>query len=169
MDTPAPQTVPQQIVQCQCRHCRRSGWGVIGGFFRFLGTLILVAVVFIAGLIIGGFGPAGVFPFGHNVLWHADGADALPAMKAGGGTFGLKIRLNGDDRHFGVVTAISGQKITIADNGGGTQTVSVSAQTAVFDGEREIPVWNLRVGNSIRIMGSVKEAMITAKLIEVIR
>jgi len=170
MDTPTPQpTVAPQVVQCQCRNCRRSGLGIIGGFFRFIGLLLLIAVVFIAGLAIGSFGPAGVFPFGHGMFWE-DADDGTPRSNVMIGTNGgFRLKFGGDERNFGVVTAISGQKITIADNGGGTQTVSVTAETAVFDGEREIPVWNIRVGNSVRVMGPTKDAVINAKVIEVVR
>jgi hypothetical protein len=70
---------------------------------------------------------------------------------------------------FGVVTAVKDQTITIADNGGGTQSVLVSSDTHVLDGEREIPVWSLRVGNSLRVHGPSDDAVIRARLIEVIR
>jgi hypothetical protein len=169
MDTQQPQQSAQQpqVIQCQCHHGRRHGWGIIGSFFRFIGLIVLLALVFAAGLAIGGFGSAGM-PFNHAFNIEKSGI-AGPGMMLSGKTQGFRMQFDSEDRHFGVVTAISGQKITIADNGGGTQTVAVTADTIVLDGDKEVAVWTLRVGNAVRVIGGTKESVIIARLIEVIR
>ena len=169
MDTQSPQPVPPQVLYCQCPSCRKRSWGFFRAVFRFFGLLILVVVVFVVGLLIGGFGPAGVAPFGQNVFWEA-GDDVRPGMmmlRDGETTF--RFNSGAGESVFGVVTAVKDQTITIADNGGGTQSVLVSSDTHVLDGEREIPVWSLRVGNSLRVHGPSDDAVIRARLIEVIR
>lgn len=168
MDTTPTQAPVPQIVQCQCPH-RRRWWSPIGSFFRFLGLIVLLAVVFVVGVLVGGSGPVAL-PF--EQATGASGTEGIVPhgnvmFRAGVGTF--KIGLGGDDRQFGVITAISGQKVTIADNGGGTQSVIITADTSVYDGETEIAMWKLRVGNPIRVFGDDEDGVITAKLIEIIR
>lgn len=169
MDTQPQQPVPPQVLYCQCPSCRRRGWGFFRAIFRFLGLLILVVVVFVLGLLLGGFGPAGVAPFGQNVFW--DDADSVRPgmMMLKSGEKAIRFNIGGDESVFGVVTAVKDQSITIADNGGGTQSVVVSADTHVFDGEREVAVWTLRIGNSLRVFGAEEGSVIEADVIEVVR
>lgn len=131
--------------------------------------IILIAVVFIAGVLIGGSGPVSL-PFAQQ-LGGADVDTLRPhsgmMLRAGSGVFTLG--LGEDDRQFGVITAISGQNVTIADNGGGTQSVLITSDTSVYDGETEIAMWKLRVGNAVRVHGDDDEGVITAKLVEIIR
>lgn len=162
MDTQPP--VPQ-VVQCQCPYCRRRWWSPIRAFFRFLGLLILLLVVFLAGLLIGGrepfadvasLGRVGLAPFGPGVGY---------AGRSGDCWFGR----DDADKYFGVITAVSGQTVTIADNGGGTQAVLITSDTTVMDGEREVPMWKLRTGNAVRVFGDTEGSAVTAELIEVVR
>lgn len=161
MDTPPP--VPQ-IVQCQCPH-RRRWWSPIGTFFRFVGLLILLAVVFVAGVAIGGPGPSGGIAKFIDTDAVVPGENVMFKARLGGCGFGL----SGGDRQFGVITAIAGQKVTIADNGGGTQTVLITSDTTVVDAGKEVPMWKLRVGNPVRVFGDTDEGVIAAELIEVVR
>jgi len=153
--------------QCrQCRHCHRRRWGIIGGFLRFIGLLAVLVLVFAAGLVVGAVGPRFV-PFHAGPGEPGDIAQRVAAFTGDGGAFNLSF--GEDERQFGVITAIAGQSITIADNGGGTQTVLVDSDTVVMDGDREIPVWNLRKGYSVRIHGDKEDTTINAARIEVIR
>lgn len=175
MDTPtAPQPVSTQAPQiiqshCQCPHCRRRGWGLIGGFLKLIGFIVLLACVFAAGAFVGGIG-WGSSIGGTRMMGGFDGAafDAPMMLSNGSVRFGNE-RFGAGERLFGVVRTIVGTKLTIVDNGGGTQTVVVSASTTISNGSIEVPAASLRVGQSLCVWGALKDGVVAASFMQIVQ
>lgn len=131
--------------------CHGHHGGVLSVFARgFLMVLVLVmAISFIASF----FGMRG---------WHMGGY-GIP-----GGMMGRWSVDRDNARVFGVIKKIDGATITILDNGNTERSVVSTASTIITDGDTELSVGDLKVGERIGVTGTSDNKVLTAKLIEVV-
>ena len=71
-------------------------------------------------------------------------------------------------RIFGVIKKIDGAVITVLDNGNTERAIVSTASTIIVDGDTELSVGDLKVGERIGVTGRSDDNILTAKLIEVI-
>lgn len=131
---------------------------------RFIGFVVVLACVF----------AAGVFVASPPSRWDVSGwrvpapdadaifrpADVRPLCSRDGAQTGVM---------YGVIRKVSGNTLTVADNGGGLQVVLSSAKTVIYAMTGEQPLSALRVGQFIRVVGVPGEAGLAARVIDVVR
>lgn len=138
-------------------HCCHGHYrdGIFSFFvYGFLKLLILLIVIsFIASF----FGMRG-----WGMPWHTGGY-GMPG--------GMMDRWSVDkdsSRVFGVIQKIDGATITILDNGNAERAIVSTASTIITDGDTELSIGDLKVGERIGVTGKSDDKALTAKLIEVI-
>mgnify|MGYP001585682432 FL=1 len=147
-----------------CCHGHYRG-GMLSFFARgFLAFLILMVVIsFIASF----FGMRGL-----GMPWHMGGYGFTRSSDSGvlvpGGMMGRWSVDKDSVRIFGVIKKIDGAVITVLDNGNTERAIVSTASTIIVDGDTELSVGDLKVGERIGVTGRSDDNILTAKLIEVI-
>lgn len=131
-------------------HCCHGG-GMVSCFARFFLTLFILMVV--VSFAASFFGVRG---------WHMGGY-GVP-----GGMMGRWSVDKNSTRVFGIIQKIDGATITILDNGNTERAVVSTASTIITDGDVELSIGDLKVGERIGVTGISDDEVLTATLIEVV-
>ncbi len=140
--------------------------GMVSAFARgFLMFLILVIVISFVASFFGmrGWGTPWQMMGGYGYTRSTDSDIFVP-----GGMMGRWSADKDSIRLFGVIKKINGATITMLDNGNAERTVVSTASTIIVDGDVELSIGDLEVGERIGVTGVSDDKVLTAKLIEVV-
>lgn len=152
-----------QATNCHC--CGRKGHWII----KKLILLIVIIIIFSIGMKIGCLKNKMMNGFsGYNFS-----SDNISGKFMGNNmmfSFGKK----GDDKDtkakvvFGVISALSGNRLDITDNGNTNQVVISNSDTSIIMDGQEIALSTLKVGQAINVLGELDtENNLQAKIIQV--
>ncbi|MCX6788913.1 MAG: DUF5666 domain-containing protein [Candidatus Jorgensenbacteria bacterium] len=126
---------------------------------KWLILVVAFAIVFVLGMINGAVRTANYYEL--DTLTNAGTGLRYGMMNGYGaerGGFGMMRGYKDDTRSlekvFGSITNITGNTISILDNGGNTVSIFSSANTAIFSGQSETSINSLVVGQDASVFGT---------------